>query len=1526
MKLRKVIGALIVFIMILSIVSGFSNIKAATDTYKLGIVRLRKSGYGYGFGGIYGQGLKGDIPNKTVWKIVSYDGNNINYDKAIYCIKAGQGFGDSWTSGNTSNKVDYNISYDLKKDRKTIKNKFSGISMFSDDKVYSEVLWLLDNAYIPGQSTEAEKQALLSKVPTETTYGTQSNVWTEMKKTTSELDDLTDDEIEVVQQLAIWYFTNSSDSNYNSETLPTLLQNNVANTDAAYKALADKYNETIGENPMEYGQWKQDYASSLYKYLITEAKKHTDYTGSTNTTESPLKLNKDSVVTVSKNLDGTNYIVGPFKIDRVNNGEYIDFVAKFEDQDGNEIKNYSILDANKTLTNSKIEDLIGNNFYISIPKTSSNIETVKFTISLSFAQTKTTFLTSSESTYLQEQPVVIVEKTTDDYTDNISSNLFDLALRKFITKVDDTVLTGNASREPVISQEELQNLKDGKDTTAKKVHSKEPLLVKTGSLVTYTMRVYNEGNVAGCAKEITDYLPEGLEFYSSVVNGIDYKWKMLDKNGNVTTDVTKAVKITTDYLEDEVLDAFNKETLTLDYADVKVICKVVAATKTTDQSLRNIAAITASTDSQGNDITDRDSTPRDLTDDEINKYPYNPDNSKDKYEDDDDYEDLRLPGKNIDLALRKFIIEINGIKPTVSRIPEVDTSTIATTGTATYNHSKLPLSVKIGDIVTYTIRVYNEGDIDGYVSEITDFLPEYLEYISKDNAKTDSEKAAAEFNANYLWEVIANSNGRKIKTTITSKEHSDTYSTLTGINRKDTLLTAFDGGKELSYIDVQVKCKVKSNAVPEKKITNIAEITGMTDLEGTEIKTDRDSTSNNLVLPSDEELPKYKDDEINKKYVPGQEDDDDFEKLEIKIFDLALKKFITQVNDTDITDRIPKVTKNSDKTLSYTPTPEPLGVQNGDYVTYTIRVYNEGEIDGYASEITDDLPDGLEFLPANSINKEYRWIMRDKDGNEVDDVAKAKMITTDYLSKDQEKATGRNNLIKAYEKDAEISEVKPFNPDYKEVQVVFKVTEPNTSNRILVNVAQISDDTDSDGNPIEDIDSVPNRDEKYDFDGKNEDDIDYEHVKLLYFDLALRKFITGVNDTEYKNRYPEVTYEDGKIKYKHTKEPVRVENNDIVIYTIRVYNEGRVAGYAKEVMDDIPEGLEFLPDNPINKEYGWVMYYKAEGEGMYLDYRYGNDKYIKAEDAKEADIIVTDYLSKEQEKKTGRNNLIKAFDEEKGISSVEPYNPDYRDVKVAFRVTEPNTSDRIIINTAEIADDENEDGKPVEDVDSTPGNDKDGEDDIDKEYIYVKYFDLSLLKWVSQAIVTINGETKVTETGHTGEENPEPVVKVEIKEKNIKKVTVKFRYKIKVTNEGEIAGYAKEVTDYIPEGLKFVQEDNPNWYVREDGVVATDELADRLLMPGESATVEIVLTWINDANNMGLKVNVAEISKDYNDSNTPDIDSTPDNKKEGEDDIDDAPVILTPQTGETRIYYVLGGVILITMIMGIALIKKYVLE
>ena len=209
-----------------------------------------------------------------------------------------------------------------------------------------------------------------------------------------------------------------------------------------------------------------------------------------------------------------------------------------------------------------------------------------------------------------------------------------------------------------------------------------------------------------------------------------------------------------------------------------------------------------------------------------------------------------------------------------------------------------------------------------------------------------------------------------------------------------------------------------------------------------------------------------------------------------------------------------------------------------------------------------------------------------------------------------------------------------------------------------------------------------------------------------------------------------------------------------------------------------------------------------------------------------------------------------------------------------------------------------------------------------------KIFDLALKKWVSKAIVTNeDGSQTVTETGNTGDEDPEPPAKVDLGRQDINNVTVKFEFQIKITNEGEVAGYATEITDYIPEGLRFVQEDNPDWYTREalDGRerVATKLLENTLLQPGESATVSLILTWINGQDNMGLKTNIAEISQDDNEYDLPDIDSTPDNFKDGEDDIDDAPVILTVALGDTVLYIGVAALAVVVLTAGIFIIKKY---
>lgn len=108
--------------------------------------------------------------------------------------------------------------------------------------------------------------------------------------------------------------------------------------------------------------------------------------------------------------------------------------------------------------------------------------------------------------------------------------------------------------------------------------------------------------------------------------------------------------------------------------------------------------------------------------------------------------------------------------------------------------------------------------------------------------------------------------------------------------------------------------------------------------------------------------------------------------------------------------------------------------------------------------------------------------------------------------------------------------------------------------------------------------------------------------------------------------------------------------------------------------------------------------------------------------------------------------------------------------------------------------------------------------------------------------------------------------------------------------------------------------------------VTTRALEGTLLRPGESATVEIIFTWKNDEENLGLKTNIAEISEDYNEKGAKDIDSTPDNQIPIEDDQDLALVILTIRTGAGATYIGITAISLIILAGGTYLIKRYVLK
>lgn len=701
----------------------------------------------------------------------------------------------------------------------------------------------------------------------------------------------------------------------------------------------------------------------------------------------------------------------------------------------------------------------------------------------------------------------------------------------------------------------------------------------------------------------------------------------------------------------------------------------------------------------------------------------------------------------------------------------------------------------------------------------------------------------------------------------------------------------------------------------------------------------------------------------------------------IKKFDLALRKYISNIERKgtalNFESRVPAVDTTplmqGEETAKYTHPKNPLTVKQNDIITYKLRVYNEGELDGYAAEITDYIPEGLGLLVGYSGNNNWKIDTTDIQTKplvgengiyKTEDSLKTGILKNEDLSeitvvtgkngtlKIKDYLTLEDKLIKKYGAEVEDGDLFQTSTNseedglfYQEIEVTCIVLASNTYEGTITNIAEISKDKaveiDDNGNEtevdIDDRDSTPDNANLNDYELKEEnstyqeDDDDYEPVQLKYFDLALRKFITGVNNDEVNTRIPEVKIDDeGNITYEHTKEPVEVIDNDNVTYTIRVFNEGTIAGYAEEIEDDIPEGLIFLPENEVNKEYNWKMYYRDEEGNL-----------VETEDVEKAEVIRTDYLSEAKgtvNEETGVNtNLLKEFNNK----TMET--PDYRDVKVVFKVSQKDipeeNEDGIIINKAHITKDSDDD------EDSIPDEWNDGEDDQDIEKVKVQKFDLALFKWVTQTIVTVDGKTTTTETGfkpniglteQSGEEyrnneEAEPIAAVTIDKKKLNSTVVKFVYNIKVVNEGDIEGYATELTDYIPEGLKFVAEDNPLWTLEEDGKITTRALETKLLKPGESAEVPVTFTWINGEDNLGLKTNIAAITEDYNEKGVPDEDSTPGNEdipnydKEQEDDDDFALVILTLKTGKAVSYIWLGIVVIAILSAGTISIKKYVL-
>ena len=1175
-----------IIVMLLALLTG--SVQAASQEFGLQEYRKPVGSTQYGY----------KVSDKYVWKIVTYSGSAINYDRTLYCLKAEQGF---YTSEPGVFKETYNLSYDFMN-----KNSMSPLPVPS--QYYNQIVWILNHSYIPSASTAStDKTTLLQNAGITGT------------------SELTDDDIDVVQQLAIWYFTNYDDSTYHKDmvgeaSFQTVLQSTkTSGGTSAYQAIED------------INQTRYDQMDKLFVYLVENAKKAT---ASSNSTSSPIAMGN---TTPTVEVSGSNYIVGPFKIDKNNDTPYtINF--SITDQSGKSLAGkYTLLDSNKSQTSQTLEQLVGSNFYLRIPIStvnSENITSLRFSMNGNYTITTATYWTKSGDSTVQ--PIVELGRTPKAFSGNKEVTFpkegsYNLKLIKVeqgnttnklqgatfrITSPNGTVtettssngeinvgpITINTPGTDTITIEETQ-APDGYEKVITAPINVQ--VTKTLSSNTYTMsnavitntQTGSSISVSGSTITVTvenKLIPKDSEYNLKLVKveqgntskklqGAEFR--INSPTGEVTQTTNASGEINIGPI---AVTATGTDTITIEetkapdgYEKIITAPITVQVTKVFENNTYKMSTAQITNAQTGANLTLSGNTITVTVENKLipKTSEYN----------------LKLvkveqgnTGKKLEGAEFKINSPNGEVTQTTNASGEINIGPIAVTATG-----------------TDTITIEETKAPDGYEKIITSPIQVQVTKVFQNNTYSMSNAV-----------ITNNQNGASISisgNTITVTVENKLIPKTSEYNLKLVKVEQGNVGKKLEGAEFKInspngEVTQTTNASGEINIGPIAVTATGTDtitIEETQAPAGYEKI---ITAPITVQVTKVFEDNTYKMSTAQITNAQTGASLTLsgntitvtvenkaKYFDLALRKYITQINGKNVENtRVPAVDTSaltSETTANYNHRKDPIEVTTGDKVIYNITIYNEGQKAGRATKIEDQLPTGLVFNRVVSGNFEL------DSYSETDNLLKLKR-------------TSNTDNLDAY---------NGTTLDSETIQIECTVTAvPTNKEQILTNVAWISEEYDAESNVTitneenADRDSVPgthpdvNKDNMEDYTGNNnqedltdddyyfkgqEDDDDFEKLKVVYFDLALRKFITGKNDTALTGREPQVdvtNLADGTsttATYNHPKNPIDMQRGDIVIYTIRVYNEGSMDGYANEITDYLPEELEFLPDHEINQEY-----------------------------------------------------------------------------------------------------------------------------------------------------------------------------------------------------------------------------------------------------------------------------------------------------------------------------------------------------
>ena len=208
---------------------------------------------------------------------------------------------------------------------------------------------------------------------------------------------------------------------------------------------------------------------------------------------------------------------------------------------------------------------------------------------------------------------------------------------------------------------------------------------------------------------------------------------------------------------------------------------------------------------------------------------------------------------------------------------------------------------------------------------------------------------------------------------------------------------------------------------------------------------------------------------------------------------------------------------------------------------------------------------------------------------------------------------------------------------------------------------------------------------------------------------------------------------------------------------------------------------------------------------------------------------------------------------------------------------------------------------------------------INMGLVQTEIFDLKLDKYITQVSASGGGNSV------SYDYNDVSLAKVELRSNLLRNSTVVVEYTITVTNMGEVSGYARNIVDYLPEGMTFNSELNKGW-TQNGGMLYNTSLSNDEIAPNEEKSVTLILTKTMTDSETGTYTNTAELGETYNSRGITDINSTSGNRVNGENDMSSADLIISISTGEVVMYVGLTLSLVTIIAVGIYFIKKKVLD